>query len=186
MKKTIIAATIAASAVFGTQAFAAGNSAYLTILGNVTETGESCNVTPGLAIQGGVLKLSDVKASALEALAVNTPHMALAGDIEYKIEDCQKGATDYSGNLNIAVTGDYISGMDDVLTNTAAGGAKNASVAVIKTDGSRISLTGATPDVVPFVAGKASTVFYKAAYVKTANGVTQGPVKGVATFTISY
>lgn len=186
MKKTIIAAAIAASAVFGTQAFAAGNSAYLTILGNVTDTGESCNVTPGLAIQGGVLKLSDVKASALEALAVNTPHMALAGDIEYKIEDCQKGATAYTGNLNVTVTGDYISGMDDVLTNTAAGAATNASVTVLKTNGTRINFTGGTPEVVPFTAGQASTVYYKAAYVKTANGVTDGAVKGVATFTISY
>lgn len=186
MKKTIIAAAIAASAVFGTQAFAAGNSAYLTILGNVTNTGESCNVTPDAAISGGTLKLDDVKASELEALAVNAPYMLKAKDISYKIEDCQKGATDYTGNLNITVTGDYISGQDNVLTNTAGTPATNAAVTVVNTDATRVSFTGATPKVVAYTAGVPSYMNFRAAYVKTAAGVTEGAVKGVATFTISY
>lgn len=94
MKKTIVAVMVAASAVLSAQAFAAGNSSQLTILGNVTDTGESCNVTPSAQIQGGSLTLDDVKASILEGQAVNSPYMSLAKDIEYKIEDCQKGATD--------------------------------------------------------------------------------------------
>lgn len=186
MKKSIVAVMIAASSVLGAQAFAAGNSAYLTILGNVTNTGESCNVTPAALIQGGSLTLDDVKASELEALSVNSPYMAGAKDIEYKIEDCQKGATDYTGNLNITVTGDYISGQDNVLTNTAVNPAANAAVTVVNTDGSRVSFTGTSPKVVAYTAGTSSYMRYKAAYVKTANNVTEGAVKGVATFTISY
>ncbi|WP_117076119.1 fimbrial protein, partial [Klebsiella pneumoniae] len=130
---------VAASAVLSAQAFAAGNSSQLTILGNVTDTGESCNVTPSAQIQGGSLTLDDVKASTLEGQAVNSPYMSLAKDIEYKIEDCQKGATDYTGNLNVTVTGDYISGQDNVLTNTAVNPATNAAVTVVNTDGSRVS-----------------------------------------------
>ncbi|MGM1330187.1 fimbrial protein, partial [Klebsiella michiganensis] len=55
MKKTILAVMVAASAVLSAQAFAAGNSSNLTILGNVTDTGESCNVTPSAMISGGSL-----------------------------------------------------------------------------------------------------------------------------------
>ena len=177
---------VAASAVLSAQAFAAGNSSQLTILGNVTDTGESCNVTPSALILGGSLTLDDVKASVLDALAINTPYMATAKDIEYKIEDCQKGATAYTGNINITVTGDYISGQDNILTNTAVSPATNAAVTVVNTDGSRVSFTGTTPKVVAYTAGTPSFMRYKAAYVKTAAGVTDGAVKGVATFTISY
>ena len=41
MKKTIVAVMVAASAVLSAQAFAAGNSSSLTILGYVTDTGDS-------------------------------------------------------------------------------------------------------------------------------------------------
>ena len=71
MKKTIVAVMVAASAVLSAQAFAAGNSSQLTILGNVTDKGESCNVTPSAQIQGGSLTLDDVKASILEGQGVN-------------------------------------------------------------------------------------------------------------------
>ncbi|MGP3367449.1 hypothetical protein [Klebsiella quasipneumoniae] len=39
---------------------------------------------------------------------------------------------------------------------------------------------------IAYTAGTPSFMRYKAAYVKTANGVTDGAVKGVATFTITY
>lgn len=186
MKKTILAVMVAASAVLSAQAFAAGNSSQLTILGNVTDTGESCNVTPSALIQGGSLTLDDVKASVLDALTINDPYMATAKDIEYKIEDCQKGATAYTGNINITVTGDYISGQNDVLTNTAVSPAASAAVTVVNTDGSRVSFDGTTSKAIAYTAGTPSYMRYKAAYVKTASGVTEGAVKGVATFTISY
>jgi type 1 fimbria pilin len=186
MKKTILAVMVAASAVLSAQAFAAGNSSQLTILGNVTETGESCNVTPSALIQGGSLTLDDVKASVLDTLTINDPYMATAKDIEYKIEDCQKGSADYTGKLKITVTGDYISGQNDVLTNTAVSPAAGAAVTVVTTDGSRVSFDGTTFEEVDFNATIPSYMRYKAAYVKTASGVTEGAVKGVATFTISY
>ena len=186
MKKTILAVMVAASAVLSAQAFAAGNSSNLTILGNVTDTGESCNVTPSAMISGGSLTLDDVKASVLEALAVNAPYMSTAKDIEYKIENCLSGGTAYAGNLDVSVTGDYISGMNDVLTNTAAAPATNAAVTVVNTDGSRVQFTGATAQTIAYTSTAPSYMRFKAAYVKTAAGVTDGAVKGVATFTISY
>ena len=73
-----------------------------------------------------------------------------------------------------------------MLTNTAASPATNAAVTVVNTDGTRVSFTGTTPQIVAYTAGTPSYLRYKAAYVKTANGVTDGAVKGVATFTISY
>jgi type 1 fimbria pilin len=186
MKKTIVAVMVAASAVLSAQAFASGNSANLTILGNVTETGESCNVTPSALIQGGSLTLDDVKASVLEGLAQNTPYMALAKDIEYKIEDCQKGSSDYTGNLDVSVTGDYISGMTDVLTNTAVSPAASAAVTVVNTDATRVNFDGSIAQTIAYTAGSPSYMRFKAAYVKTGANVTEGAVKGVATFTISY
>ncbi|CAM4038160.1 type 1 fimbrial protein [Klebsiella grimontii] len=186
MKKTIVAVMVAASAVLSAQAFAAGNSSNLTILGNVTDKGESCNVTPSALINGGSLTLDDVQASKLEGLAVNTPYMSLAKDIEYTITDCQKGSTDYTGNINVSVTGDYISGQDNVLTNTAVGPATNAAVTLVNTDGSRVSFTGTTAQTIDYKPSQISYMRFKAAYVKTAAGVKDGAVKGVATFTISY
>lgn len=186
MKKTILAVMVAATAVLSAQAFAAGNSANLTILGNVTDSTESCNVTPSALIQGGTLTLDDVKASTLDDLAVNTPYMSTAKNIEYKIEDCKKGSNDYTGNLNITVTGDYISGQENVLTNTASNAADNAAVTIVNTDGSRIKFDGTAAKPVAYTAGTPSYMRFKAAYVKTAANVTEGAVKGVAVFTISY
>ncbi|MEE7533659.1 type 1 fimbrial protein [Klebsiella huaxiensis] len=186
MKKTILAVMVAASAVLSAQAFAAGNSANLTILGTVTDSNNSCDVTPAPLIQGGSLTLDDIKASTLNAFAINQPYMLLAKDIEYKIENCLSGGTAYAGNIDVSVTGDYISGMNDVLTNTAAAPATNAAVTVVNTDGSRVQFTGATAQTIAYTSTAPSYMRFKAAYVKTAAGVTDGAVKGVATFTISY
>lgn len=188
MKKTIIAAAIAASAVFGTQAFAAAN---LTILGSVTDSKESCDVEPGPTIDSGVLTLSSIGSDALDALAVNTPDLVQAKAFSYVIKNCMQGAKDYTGKLNVAVTGDYAGTLKDVLFNSAASdAAKNAAVTVLDDNGAvkngRIDFTGATPTVVDFTAGKETVLKYKAAYVKTAAGVTDGNVKGVAVFTVSY
>lgn len=186
MKKTIVAVMVAATTMLSVQAMAAGNSANLTILGKVTNTGESCNVTPSPTIQGGSITLDDVKASDLEKQKINEPYLLANKDIVYTITDCQSGAKDYTGNVAVSVTGDYISGMEDVLTNTAANKAANAAVTVVNTDGSRVKFNGATAQNIAYVAGTPSFMRFKAAYVKTAEGVTEGDVKGVAIFTVTY
>ncbi len=186
MKKNILAVIVAAASVLSVQAFAAGNNAQLVINGTVTDTDESCNVTPGGAITGGTVVLDDIKASALEALAINTPAMASAKNITYKVEDCKKAGDDFTGDLSVNVTGNYISGTPDVLSNEAASPATNAAIAMIHSDSTRVKFDGTGSKTVSYTAGTPTMLNYKAAYVKTAEGVTPGDVKGVATFTITY
>lgn len=188
MKKNIIAVMVAAAAVLSAQAFAAGNTAQIVIHGNVTDTDNSCNITPFGSITGGTVVLDDIKVSALEALALNTPAMASAKDITYKITDCKSAGTEVAAgtNLNVNVTGDYISGTPDILSNQAANPAKNAGLALINSDSSRVKFDGSAPKTVSYVKTAPTLLSYKAAYVKTAAGVEAGAVKGVATFTITY
>lgn len=186
MKKNIIAVMVAAAAVLSAQAFAAGNTAQIVIHGTVTDTDESCNITPYGSITGGTVVLDDIKVSALEALAVNTPAMASAKDITYKITDCKKAGADFAGNLNVNVSGDYISGTPDILSNQAAKPAKNAALALINSDSTRVKFDGSAPTTIAYTKNAPTLLSYKAAYVKTAAGVEAGDVKGVATFTITY
>lgn len=185
MKKNILAVIVAATAVLSAQAFA-GNTAQLVIHGTVGDSDESCNVTPGGAITGGTVILDDIKASVLEAMAVNTPAQAYAKNISYKVEDCKKGGTDFTGNLSVNVTGNYIAGTPDILSNEAANPAANAAIALLQSDSTRVKFDGTGAQTVAYTAGTPSVLNYKAAYVKTAAGVTAGDVKGVATFTITY
>ncbi|URN99639.1 fimbrial protein [Leclercia adecarboxylata] len=186
MKKNIIAVMVAAAAVMSAQAFAAGNTAQIVIHGNVTDTDNSCNITPYGSITGGTVVLDDIKVSTLEGLAINTPSMASAKDITYKITDCKKAGADFAGNLNVNVSGDYISGTPDILTNQAANPAKNTGLALINSDSTRVKFDGTSPKTIAYTSTTPTLLSYKAAYVKTAAGVTAGEVKGVATFTITY
>lgn len=186
MKKNIVAVMVAAAAVLSAQAFAAGNTAQIVIHGTVTDSDESCNITPYGAITGGTVVLENIKASELEEMAVNTPALASAKEVTYKVTDCKKDGKDFAGNLNVNVTGEYISGTPDILTNQAANPAKNAGLALINSDSSRVKFDGSTPKTVTYSKDAPSLLTYKAAYVKTAAGVEAGEVKGVATFTITY
>lgn len=186
MKKNIIAVMVAAAAVMSAQAFAASNTAQIVIHGTVTDSANSCNITPYGSITGGTVVLDDIKVSALEAMAVNTPAMASAKDITYKITDCKSAGADYAGNLNVNVSGDYISGTPDILSNQAASPAKNAALALINSDSTRVKFDGSAPKTVSYTKDAPTLLSYKAAYVKTAAGVEAGDVKGIATFTITY
>lgn len=186
MKKNIVAVMVAAAAVLSAQAFAAGNTAQIVIHGTVTDTDNSCNITPSGSITGGTVVLDDIKVSALEALAVNTPSMASAKDITYNITDCKKAGEGFTGSLSVNVSGDYISGTPDILTNQAANPAKNAGLALINSDSTRVKFDGSAPKTISYTKDTPATLSYKAAYVKTAAGVEAGDVKGVATFTITY
>lgn len=184
MKKNIIAVLVAATAVLSAQAFAS-NTAQLVIHGTVSDSDESCNVTPFGAITGGTVILDDIKASVLNTMAINTPSTASAKDVTYKVADCKKDGKDFTGNLNVNVSGDYVSGMADVLSNQAANPAGNTGIALINNDSTRVKFDGSTVKTIAYT-GAPALLTYKAAYVKTAETVTAGDVKGVATFTITY
>ncbi len=186
MKKNIIAVMVATAAVLSTQAFAVGNTAQIVIHGSVTDTDNSCNITPYGSITGGTVVLDDIKVSALEALAINTPSIASAKDITYKITDCKKAGKDFDGNLTVNVSGDYISGTPDILSNQAANPAKNTGLALINSDSTRVTFDGTGSKTISYTKDTPTLLTYKAAYVKTAAGVEAGDVKGVATFTITY
>lgn len=187
MKKSIYAAIIGAAAVISAPSIAAGNMAQVVVHGIVFDDTESCNVTPGGAIASNTVKLDDIKASELEKLAVNTPSLAFAKDVTYKIQDCKTGGRNFTGNLTVNMSGNYISTMDDVLRNDiAANPAGNAAITLINYDNSRIKLDGSSDKTVAFNPGTPTIVRYKTTYVKTANGVTPGDIKGISVFTVSY
>lgn len=186
MKKTLLAVFIAATAVISTQAFASGNGAHLVVHGIVADDTESCNVTPKGAITNSSVFLDDIKANQLDQLAVNTPSLAFAKDVIYKIENCKTGGSNYTGNLEIDMAGNYIPGQPEILTNEAATPAANASITLLNKDNSRVKFDGSTKQTVPHTPGVPTIVQYKATYVKTAPGVVSGDIKGITTFTISY
>ncbi|MEB6377487.1 fimbrial protein [Leclercia adecarboxylata] len=187
MKKSVLAFLVAASAVVALPAMASGNTAQVVIHGDVFDDSESCNVTPWGAISNSTVVLDDIKVASLNALAVNTPSLAFAKDVIYKVMDCKTGGKDYTGNLNVNVSGDYISTMSDVLVNQiTTGAAGNAAITLINYDNSRINFDGSHNETITYSPGTPSFVRYKATYVKTAESVTAGNVKGTAVMTISY
>ncbi|URO01168.1 type 1 fimbrial protein [Leclercia adecarboxylata] len=187
MKKTILAIFVAATAVVALPAMAAGNTANLVIHGEVFDDSESCNVTQAGALVNNTIILDDIKADVLEGLAVNTPSLAAAKDVVYKVEDCKTGGANYSGNLNVNISGEALSDMPNVLLNQiASGAAQNASVTLINRDNSRINFDGSHSQTVAYQYGTPTYLRYKATYVRTAANVTPGEVKGTAVMTISY
>lgn len=184
MKKNIIAVMVAATAVLSAQAFAS-NSAQLVIHGAVTDKDNSCNISPYGAITGGTVILDDITTAELNKLAINTPSSASAKDITYKIADCKQGGKDFEGDLNVNVSGNYVAGNADILSNEAANPAGNTGIALINADSTRVKFDGSSTTKVTYNPSN-TLLTYKAAYVKTAETATAGDVKGVATFTITY
>lgn len=184
MKKNIIAVMVAAAATLSAQAFA-NNTTQLVIHGTVTDKDNSCNISPYGAITGGTVILDDITTTELNKLGVNEPSNASAKDITYKIADCKKDGKDYTGDLNINVTGNYVSSNVDILNNEAANPAGNTGIALLNSDSTRVKFDGTSTTKVTYNAAN-TLVAYKAAYVKTAETATAGDVKGVATFTITY
>lgn len=187
MKKNILAIVVAATAVVALPALSAGNGAQVVMHGSVFNDSESCNVTPGGAIARNTVVLDDIRADKLDALAVNTPLLPSAKDIIYKIEDCRTDGKNYTGNINVSMSGEYISDMTDVLTNQiTTGAATNAAVTLLNDDNSRINFDGTHSKTIAYTSGTPAFVRYKATYVKTAANVTAGNVKGTALMTLSY
>lgn len=187
MEKTLLAMLVAATAVFAHPAMAAGNSSQVVLHGLIFDDSESCNVTPGGALTNNTIILDDIKAGSLDALAINTPALASAKFVDYKVADCKTGGKDYTGNLNINISGEHISDMTNVLVNqVASGAATNAAITLLNKDNSRINFDGSHSETIAYTPGTPVYLRYKATYVKTAENVTPGDVKGTAIMTISY
>lgn len=186
MKKTIVAVMVAASAVVSAQALAL-NTAEVTVLGEVSDSATSCVVTPTGTLNNGIVRLATVTTTEANSKEANT--LFKAQKFGFEVKDCALGSAnaDKVNGLTVAVNG-TTSSSANILENTAEGGAENIGIGMEKvSDASRISFNG-TSMAETYTVGKVTKLDYTAGYVKVnaSNSVTEGPVKGIATFTIDY
>ncbi|HDS4948248.1 type 1 fimbrial protein [Klebsiella aerogenes] len=185
MKKTIVAVMVAASAVLSAQAMAA-NTAEVTVLGEVNDSSASCVVTPTGTLNNGIVRLTSVTTSEANAQAANT--LFKSQKFGFDVSDCAKGSSDPATGLTVAVTGTTSSNAA-ILDNTADDGAAGIGIGIAKvSDGSRVAFDGSQTMSETYTDGSVTSLNYYAGYVKVnaTTAVTEGPVKGVATFTIDY
>lgn len=186
MKKTIVAVMVAASAMLSAQALAT-NTAEVTVLGEVSDAASSCVVTPTGTLNNGIVRLITVTTSEANSKAANT--LFKAQKFGFEVKDCALGSAnqDKVNGLTVAVNGTS-SVTANILDNTAEDGASGIGIGIQKvSDASRVAFDG-TAMSESYTPGKATNLDYMAGYVKVnaVNPVTEGPVKGVATFTIDY
>lgn len=185
MKKTIVAVMVAASAVLSAQAMAA-NTAEVTVLGEVNDSSASCVVTPTGTLNNGIVRLTSVTTSEANAQAANT--LFKSQKFGFDVSDCAQGSKDPATGLTVAVTG-TTSSNTTILDNTADDGAAGIGIGIAKvSDGSRVAFDGSQTMSETYTDGSVTSLNYYAGYVKVnaTTAVTEGPVKGVATFTIDY
>lgn len=184
MKKTIVAVMVAASAVLSAQALAI-NTAEVTVLGEVKDSSTSCVVTPIGTLNNGIVRLATVTTSEANGKAANT--IFKEQKFGFEVKDCALGSTKTINGLSVSVTGTS-GASNDILDNTAEGGAAGIGIGMQKvSDASRLVFDG-TAMTESYATGEITKLEYKAGYVKVKadTAVTEGPVKGVATFTIDY
>ncbi|MCE9901579.1 fimbrial protein [Raoultella terrigena] len=186
MKKTILAMVITAATAFSAQALAT-NQAEVTILGEVADSQTSCVVTPTGTLNNGIVKLMTVTTAEATGQSVNT--LFKNQKFGFQVKDCAIGGADESNitGLSVKVTGTS-SVAPEILDNVADNGAQNIGIGIQKVSNSaRIKFDG-TAVAEAYTPQQATNLEYLAGYVKVnaANPVTEGPVKGVATFTIDY
>ncbi|WP_179373169.1 fimbrial protein [Klebsiella pneumoniae] len=212
MKKTIVAVMVAASAVLSAQAMAT-NTAQVTVLGEVSDAANSCVVTPTGTLNNGIVQLITVTTAEAANSCVVTPTGTLnngivqlitvttaeanaeaAGtlfktqDFGFKVTDCAQGSSSPVTGLTVNVAG-VTSSDKTILDNTAAGGATGIGIGIQRlSDSHRVAFDGSDTMTESYSATTGTQLKYTTGYVRTnaATTVTEGPVKGVATFTIDY
>ncbi|MCS4272500.1 MULTISPECIES: fimbrial protein [Raoultella] len=187
MKKTILAMVITAATAFSAQVLAGPNQAEVTIQGEVADSKTSCVVTPTGTLNNGIVKLMTVTTAEATGQSVNT--LFKNQKFGFQVSDCAIGGADENNvtGLSVKVTGTS-SSTPEILDNTAEGGALNIGIGIQKLSNSaRIKFDGTAVNEA-YTPKQATNLEYLAGYVKVnaANPVTEGPVKGVATFTIDY
>ena len=209
MKKTIVAVMVAASAVLSAQAMAT-NTAQVTVLGEVSDASNSCVVTPTGTLNNGIVQLITV--TTTEANAEAAGKLFKTQDFGFEVKDCAQGSTNPVTGVTVNVSGTSSSDAT-ILDNTAANGAAGIGIGIcglgvaaagsqaqshdggqrkgkkllfhrrdllFKIDRGEITKSGSVTN--------GTQLKYTTGYVRTnaATPVTEGPVKGVATFTIDY
>lgn len=187
MKKTIVAVMVAASAVLSAQALAA-NTSEVTIMGEVSDSANSCEVTPTGTLNNGIVRLSSVTTDEANGKTANT--LFKTSEFGYEVANCAKGSANEStvNGVTVSVTGITDSNAS-ILENTAEEGAAGIGIGIMKKlNSQRLSFDGSSTMSEPYASGSVTRLQYVAGYVKIndATAVTEGPVKGVATFTIDY
>ncbi|EPK7359541.1 type 1 fimbrial protein [Kluyvera intermedia] len=187
MKKTILAVMVAASAIISAQAMAT-NTSEVTILGEVTDSKTSCVITPTGTLNNGIVRLTTVTTAEANGEAVNT--LFKTAKFGFDVKDCALGGADENNvtGLTVNVTG-TTSGSSDILDNTADDPAGGIGIGIKKFDDStRLVFDGSSPMNESYTPGEITHLNYLAGYVKVnaATPITEGQVKGVATFTIDY
>lgn len=185
MKKTIVAVMVAASAVLSAQAMAT-NTAQVTVLGEVADAANSCVVTPTGTLNNGIVQLITVTTAEANAEAAGT--LFKTQDFGFKVTDCAQGSANPVTGLTVNVAG-ITSSDKTILDNTAAGGAIGIGIGIQRlSDSHRVAFDGSDTMTESYSATTGTQLKYTTGYVKvnSATPVTEGPVKGVATFTIDY
>lgn len=187
MKKTIVAVMVAASAVLSAQAMAT-NTAQVTVLGEVADAANSCVVTPTGTLNNGIVQLITVTTVEANAEAAGT--LFKTQDFGFDVKDCAQGSATPVTGVTVNVTG--TSSTDaTILDNTAANGAAGIGIGIgiqRVSDAHRVAFDGSDTMTETYSATNGTKLKYTTGYVRTnaATVVTEGPVKGVATFTIDY
>lgn len=185
MKKTILAVMVAASAVLSAQAMAT-NTAQVTVLGEVADAANSCVVTPTGTLNNGIVQLITV--TTTEANAATPGTLFKTQDFGYDVTDCAQGSATPVTAVTVNVTGASSSNAN-ILDNTAPNGAAGIGIGIQRVrDAHRVAFDGSDTMTESYSATKGAQLKYTTGYVKVnaATPVTEGPVKGVATFTIDY
>jgi len=187
MKKTILAVMVAASAVLSAQVLAA-NTAEVTFLGEVADSATSCEVTPTGTLNNGIVRLSTVTTDEANGKTANT--LFKTAEFGYDVANCAKGSANANAvnGLTVAVTG-VTNSNASILENTAEEGASGIGIGIMKKlNSQRLSFDGSSTMNESYTPGSVTKLQYIAGYVKINDTtvVTEGPVKGVATFTIDY
>ncbi|VTM23773.1 P pilus assembly protein, pilin FimA [Raoultella terrigena] len=144
-------------------------------------------MTPTGTLNNGIVKLMTVTTAEATGQSVNT--LFKNQKFGFQVKDCAIGGADESNitGLSVKVTGTS-SVAPEILDNVADNGAQNIGIGIQKVSNSaRIKFDG-TAVAEAYTPQQATNLEYLAGYVKVnaANPVTEGPVKGVATFTIDY
>jgi type 1 fimbria pilin len=183
MKKTIVAVMVAASAVLSAQAMAT-NTAQVTVLGEVSDAANSCVVTPTGTLNNGIVQLMTVTTAEANAEAAGTL---------FKTQDFGFEKTAHRAALTRLLADRQCAGITSsdktILDNTAAGGATGIGIGIQRlSDAHRVAFDGSDTMTESYSATTGTQLKYTTGYVKvnSATPVTEGPVKGVATFTIDY
>ena len=187
MKKTIVAVMVAVSAIVSAQAMAT-NTAEVTILGEVTDSQTSCVITPTGTLNNGIVRLTTVTTAEANGKAANT--LFKTSKFGFDVKDCAVGGPDENNvtGLTVNVTG-TTSSSSDILDNTADDPASGIGIGIQKaTDATRVVFDGSSSMSESYTPGEVTHLNYMAGYVKVnaVDPITEGQVKGVATFTIDY